>query len=322
MTSTVIEGQTTTFDTIAIEAINLNKVYGRGENAVHALRDVKVQFQRGRFTAIMGPSGSGKSTLMHTLAGLDSATSGSIMLNNRDLTKMNDNELTLLRRHDIGFIFQSFNLLPMFTAEQNILMPLTLSGDKPDREWFNLLVQTLGLGERLGHRPNELSGGQQQRVAIARALVTKPEVVFADEPTGNLDSVSSAEVLSFLQRSVRELSQTVIMVTHDAVAASYADRAIVFSDGRIVADEQNPSVESMNALLLAERQRATSQSTMPTMSQLLREPLGAGTPATRTPAPGTPSFATPSSGVPSAGRHATGAAPETPWPGIRSGKRH
>lgn len=220
----------------AIEAIDLVKDYGSGSNAVHALRDVNIAFEQGKFTVIMGPSGSGKSTLMHTLAGLDSATSGHVMFDGKDLTRMNDDQLTLLRRHQIGFIFQSFNLLPMFTAEQNILMPLTLAGAKPDRQWLRLLVETLGLKERLNHRPNELSGGQQQRVAIARALITKPKLVFADEPTGNLDSVSSAEVLSFLKRSVNELDQTIIMVTHDAVAASYADRALVFADGQIVAD--------------------------------------------------------------------------------------
>lgn len=242
---------------VAIEAIELVKDYGSGDAAVHALRGVNVRFEQGKFTAIMGPSGSGKSTLMHTLAGLDAATSGRIMFGGKDLTRMNDNELTLLRRHRIGFIFQSFNLLPMFTAEQNILMPLTLAGAKPDRAWFDMLAATLGLTDRLSHRPNELSGGQQQRVAIARALVTKPDLVFADEPTGNLDSVSSAEVLGFLKRSVKELGQTIIMVTHDAVAASYADRAIVFADGRIVADVDRPDADIMNRLLMAERERAT-----------------------------------------------------------------
>ena len=240
----------------AIETVDLVKDYGSGNNVVHALRGVNVAFGKGEFTAIMGPSGSGKSTLMHTLAGLDSATSGHILLDGNDLTRMNDNQLTMLRRHQIGFIFQSFNLLPMFSAEQNIVMPLTLAGEKPDRQWLNLLVETLGLKERLKHRPNELSGGQQQRVAIARALITKPQLVFADEPTGNLDSVSSAEVLDFLKRSVSELGQTIIMVTHDAVAASYADRAIVFADGRIVADIDHPSVERMNELLMRERETA------------------------------------------------------------------
>ena len=247
----------------AIEAIDLVKDYGNGENAVHALRGVNVAFEQGRFTAIMGPSGSGKSTLMHTLAGLDSATRGRIMFDGDDITTMNDNQLTLLRRHKIGFIFQSFNLLPMFTAEQNIIMPLTLAGQKPDRDWFDLLVTTLGLAQRLDHRPNELSGGQQQRVAIARALIARPQLVFADEPTGNLDSVSSAEVLSFLRRSVNELNQTIIMVTHDAVAASYADRAIVFADGRIVADEASPTADRMNQLLMEERERATRRTLTP-----------------------------------------------------------
>ena len=260
----------------AIEAIDLVKDYGNGENAVHALRGVNVAFEQGRFTAIMGPSGSGKSTLMHTLAGLDSATRGHIMFDGADITTMTDNQLTMLRRHKIGFIFQSFNLLPMFTAEQNIIMPLTLAGEKPDRAWFDLLVTTLGLKQRLDHRPNELSGGQQQRVAIARALIARPQLVFADEPTGNLDSVSSAEVLSFLRRSVNELGQTIIMVTHDAVAASYADRAIVFADGRIVADETGPTAERMNQLLMQERERATRQSLAPAGPQSPR--AGAGVP--------------------------------------------
>ena len=260
----------------AIEAIDLVKDYGNGENAVHALRGVNVAFEQGRFTAIMGPSGSGKSTLMHTLAGLDSATRGHIMFDGADITTMTDNQLTMLRRHKIGFIFQSFNLLPMFTAEQNIIMPLTLAGEKPDRAWFDLLVTTLGLKQRLDHRPNELSGGQQQRVAIARALIARPQLVFADEPTGNLDSVSSAEVLSFLRRSVNELGQTIIMVTHDAVAASYADRAIVFADGRIVADETDPTAERMNQLLMQERERATRQSLAPAGAQSPR--AGAGVP--------------------------------------------
>ena len=260
----------------AIEAIDLVKDYGNGENAVHALRGVNVAFEQGRFTAIMGPSGSGKSTLMHTLAGLDSATGGHIMFDGADITTMTDSQLTMLRRHKIGFIFQSFNLLPMFTAEQNIIMPLTLAGEKPDRAWFDLLVTTLGLKQRLDHRPNELSGGQQQRVAIARALIARPQLVFADEPTGNLDSVSSAEVLSFLRRSVNELGQTIIMVTHDAVAASYADRAIVFADGRIVADETDPTAERMNQLLMQERERATRQSLAPAGAQ--SPSAGAGVP--------------------------------------------
>ena len=259
---------------IAIQAVDLVKDYGSGANAVHALREVNVSFERGRFTAIMGPSGSGKSTLMHTLAGLDSATSGRILFEGKDLTHMNDKQLTLLRRNKIGFIFQSFNLLPMFTAEQNILMPLTLAGTKADREWLNLLVETLGLRQRLNHRPNELSGGQQQRVAIARALITKPSLVFADEPTGNLDSVSSAEALGFLKQSVNELDQTIVMVTHDAVAASYADRAIVFADGRIVADEPHPTAEAMNNLLMAERERATRAAVTATSADKLARLAG------------------------------------------------
>ncbi|OZG57581.1 ABC transporter ATP-binding protein [Bifidobacterium myosotis] len=258
----------------AIQAIDLVKDYGTGSNAVHALRGVNVSFERGRFTAIMGPSGSGKSTLMHTLAGLDSATSGHILFEGKDLTRMNDKQLTLLRRNKIGFIFQSFNLLPMFSAEANILMPLTLAGAKPDRAWFDLLVETLGLRQRLNHRPNELSGGQQQRVAIARALITKPSLVFADEPTGNLDSVSSAEVLGFLKRSVNELGQTIVMVTHDAVAASYADRAIVFADGRIVADEPHPTAEVMSSLLMAERERATRAAVTATSADKLSRLAG------------------------------------------------
>lgn len=255
MTATSVQPVAQTARPAAIEATKLVKVYGHGENAVQALKSVDIRFEQGRFTAIMGPSGSGKSTLMHTMAGLDSATSGTIMFDGADLTTLDDNQLTLLRRNNIGFIFQSFNLLPMFTAEQNILMPLTLAGKKVDQQWFNLLVETLGLKQRLNHRPNELSGGQQQRVAIARALITKPKLVFADEPTGNLDSVSSAEVLGFLKRSVTELGQTIVMVTHDAVAASYSDRAIVFADGKIVADVNEPTVEQMNELLLAERQK-------------------------------------------------------------------
>ncbi|PJM79799.1 ABC transporter ATP-binding protein [Bifidobacterium scaligerum] len=263
----------------AIQAVDLVKDYGAGASVVHALRGVNISFERGRFTAIMGPSGSGKSTLMHTLAGLDSATSGHILFDGADLTRMNDKQLTLLRRHRIGFIFQSFNLLPMFSAEQNILMPLTLAGEKPDRAWFDLLVETLGLKQRLNHRPTELSGGQQQRVAIARALITKPKLVFADEPTGNLDSVSSAEVLGFLKRSVNELGQTIVMVTHDAVAASYADRAIVFADGRIVADESHPTAEVMNNLLMAERERATRAAVTSTRADKLARLAGVNGPA-------------------------------------------
>ncbi len=233
----------------AVRAIGLVKDYGHGASLVHALRGIDIGFEKGAFTAIMGPSGSGKSTLMHTLAGLDSVTRGTVLVGGQDITKFSDKQLTLLRRSTIGFIFQSFNLLPMFDAEQNILMPLTLAGRKPDKAWTDRLVTTLGLTDRLHHRPSEMSGGQQQRVAIARALITKPEVVFADEPTGNLDSVSSAEVLTLMRRLVDETGQTIVMVTHDATAASYADRAVVLADGRIVADREHPTAEEMSSLL-------------------------------------------------------------------------
>ncbi len=239
---------------IAVRARELAKVYGDGASAVHALAGVDVDFAAGAFTAIMGPSGSGKSTLMHLLAGLDSASSGHAYLGETDVTTLDDDALTRLRRDRVGFVFQSFNLLPMFTAEQNITLPLELAGAKVDREWFDTLVQALGLGQRLTHRPSELSGGQQQRVAIARALITKPEVVFADEPTGNLDSRSGAEVLSFLRRSVRELGRTIIMVTHDPTAAAYADRVVLLADGRIAGDIADPTPESVLAGLDALRQ--------------------------------------------------------------------
>lgn len=234
---------------IALRAVDLVKDYGKGENLVHALRDVSVSFERGAFTAIMGPSGSGKSTLMHTLAGLDSITSGQIIFDGQDITDFNDKQLTLLRREKVGFIFQSFNLLPMFDARQNILMPLTLANKRVDKEWFDLLVNTLGLQDRLTHRPAEMSGGQQQRVAIARALISKPSVIFADEPTGNLDSVSSAEVLTLMRDLVKELGQTIVMVTHDATAASYTDRTIILADGQIVADREHPQAQEMSDLL-------------------------------------------------------------------------
>ena len=237
----------------ASSARGLTKTYGSGAAAVHALAGVDVDFAAGAFTAIMGPSGSGKSTLMHLLAGLDQATSGSVRLGDTEITTLDDDSLTRLRRDRIGFVFQSFNLLPMFTAEQNITLPLELAGSKVDPEWFDLLCTTLGLGERLTHRPSELSGGQQQRVAIARALITRPDVVFADEPTGNLDSRAGAEVLSFLRRSVRELGRTVIMVTHDPTAAAYADRVVLLADGRIAGDIADPTPESVLAGLEALR---------------------------------------------------------------------
>lgn len=239
--------------TPAVRARALTKTYGEGAAAVHALDGVDVDFEPGELTAIMGPSGSGKSTLMHLLAGLDSATSGHAFVGATEVTGLSDAELTRLRRDQVGFVFQSFNLLPMFTAEQNILLPVELADARPDREWFTTLVDTLGLGERLNHRPSQLSGGQQQRVAIARALITQPEVVFADEPTGNLDTRAGAEVLGFLRRSVRELGRTVVMVTHDPSAAAYADRVVLIADGRIAGEISDPTPESVLAGLDALR---------------------------------------------------------------------
>ncbi len=242
-----------------IRANHLIKTYGKGHGTVHALRDVSVEFTMGQLTAIMGPSGSGKSTLMHMLAGLDQLTSGEVYFKNQAIHQLNDKQLTLLRRREIGFIFQSFNLLPMFTAKQNIVLPLTLGKNKLDQRWFDQLVSILGLGDRLDHHPSELSGGQQQRVAIARALITKPQVVFADEPTGNLDSASGREVLQLLRQLVNELGQTVVMVTHDSNVASYADRALILADGRIVNDIQNPRSEQLAELILQYQQGGVSQ---------------------------------------------------------------
>jgi putative ABC transport system ATP-binding protein len=237
----------------AARAVGLTKIYGRGDVAVHALDGVDVSFAAGEFTAIMGPSGSGKSTLMHLLAGLDTATAGQAWLGGTELTSLSDDQLTVLRRERVGFVFQSFNLLPMFTAAQNIELPSQLAASKLDRAWYDTLVTTLGLNDRLTHKPHELSGGQQQRVAIARALSTKPDVVFADEPTGNLDSRSGAEVLSFLRRSVRELGQTIVMVTHDPAAAAYADRVVLLADGAIAGSITDPTPESVLAGLDALR---------------------------------------------------------------------
>jgi putative ABC transport system ATP-binding protein len=219
-----------------VEAQDLARRYGEGEAAVDALAGVSVSFPTGRFAAIMGPSGSGKSTLMHILAGLDRPTSGSVRLAGVELTGLDDHALTQLRRDRIGFIFQTFNLLPVLNAEENILLPLSIADRKPDREWFDRLVDTVGIRDRLTHRPAELSGGQQQRVAVARALVSRPAVVFADEPSGNLDSKASGDVLELLRHAVDDFSQTVVMVTHDAHAASFADRLLVLADGRIVHD--------------------------------------------------------------------------------------
>jgi len=230
---------------IAARAMDVWKVYGSGEAQVVALRGVNVDLVRGRYTAIMGPSGSGKSTLMHCLAGLDSVTRGEVFIGTTRLTGMGDRQLTDLRRTKVGFIFQQFNLLPTLSAEENILLPLSIAGRKVDREWFDTVIDTLSLRDRLKHRPTELSGGQQQRVACARALVSRPEVIFADEPTGNLDSRSGVEVLSFLRRSVREFGQTIVMVTHDPNAASYADRVIFLADGQIVDELRDPTADGV-----------------------------------------------------------------------------
>ncbi len=229
--------------TTAASATNLTKVYGEGEARVVALDDVDIEIEQGRFTAIMGPSGSGKSTLMHCLAGLDSVTGGSVTVGDVDLTTLKDKQLTALRRDKIGFVFQSFNLIPTLNAEENITLPLDIAGTKPDREWLDLIIDTVGLRSRLDHKPSELSGGQQQRVACARALASRPEIVFADEPTGNLDSRSGAEVLGFLRRSVDEFGQTIVMVTHDPNAASYAQRVVFLGDGRIVDEMSDPTAE-------------------------------------------------------------------------------
>jgi putative ABC transport system ATP-binding protein len=234
----------------AVVATNLTKVYGEGDAAVHALRGVDVAFETGAFTAIMGPSGSGKSTLMHCLAGLDTATSGSAYIGDVELTGLTDRQLTLLRRERIGFVFQAFNLLPTLTAEQNIRLPLDIAARQADEALFDRVVDTVGLRNRLAHRPAELSGGQQQRVAVARALISKPQVIFADEPTGNLDSRSGAEILSFLRASVRELHQTIVMVTHDPVAASYADRVVFLRDGELVTELAAPTPQSVLDTLL------------------------------------------------------------------------
>jgi putative ABC transport system ATP-binding protein len=214
--------------------VDATKVYGHGDTAVVALDEVTVEFPAGRFSAIMGPSGSGKSTLMHCVAGLDSLTSGQVYIGEVELGRLSDRELTLLRREHIGFVFQAYNLLPTLTAAENITLPMALAGVKPDREWVDAVIDTVGLGGRLRHRPAELSGGQQQRVAVARALASRPQIIFADEPTGNLDSHAGAEMLQFMRDAVQELGQTIVMVTHDPVAASYADSVLFLADGRIV----------------------------------------------------------------------------------------
>jgi len=233
----------------AARVVDLTKVYGEGDTAVHALDGVSLRLAAGQFTAIMGPSGSGKSTLLHLMAGLDTPTSGAIELGDVDITTLSDTKLTLLRRERLGFIFQSFNLLPTLTALENITLPLSIAGRKPDRQWLDTVIGTVGLRERLSHRPSELSGGQQQRVAAARALASRPQVVFADEPTGALDSRAAADLLGFLRGAVHELGQTIVMVTHDPVAASYADRVVFLADGRVVDEMTEPTPEKVLDLM-------------------------------------------------------------------------
>lgn len=230
---------------VAARAIGATKTYGKADGAVVALDHVDVEFATGEFTAIMGPSGSGKSTLMHCLAGLDDLTSGHVYIGDVDLTTLNDKHLTLLRRDKIGFVFQAYNLVPTLTALENITLPMDLAGRKPDHAWLDQVVDTIGLTNRLKHRPSELSGGQQQRVAVGRALAGRPEIIFADEPTGNLDSRSGAEILGFMRRAVRDLGQTIVMVTHDPGAASYADRVVFLADGAIVDEIHEPTAEAV-----------------------------------------------------------------------------
>ncbi len=228
-----------------IETIDLTKVYGEKETAVTALSSINTTFNQNQFTAIMGPSGSGKSTLLHCLAGLDKVSSGSILIKGVDLASLNDKQLTKMRRDSFGFIFQAFNLIPTLTAEENITLPSSVAGKKPEQSWVEKIIKTMDIGDRLTHRPNELSGGQQQRVAAARAMASKPEVIFADEPSGNLDSKSSKELLVFMKSIVSELNQTVVMVTHDPFAASFAERVIMLKDGEIANDLDNPTQEEI-----------------------------------------------------------------------------
>jgi len=229
----------------AAAVVGATKVYGSGDTEVMALGGVDVGFEAGRMTAIMGPSGSGKSTLMQCLAGLDRLTSGRAVIGDTDLSELSERQMTRLRRERIGFVFQAFNLIPTLTAIENITLPMDLAGTRPDADWLGHVVDTVGLGQRLGHRPSELSGGQQQRVAVARALASRPEIIFADEPTGNLDSRTGGEILSFMQWAVGELGQTIVMVTHDPVAASYADRVVFLVDGHIVSELNDPTADSV-----------------------------------------------------------------------------
>jgi putative ABC transport system ATP-binding protein len=247
MSAAIVPGDAT--ETLAARAIQVSKIYGQGQTEVRALDNVSVELPSGRFTAIMGPSGSGKSTLMHCLAGLDRITSGQIFIGDVELSKLSEKQLTLLRRDKVGFVFQAFNLLPTLTAAENVELPLAIAGRKPDRAWVDRVIDALGLRERLSHKPAELSGGQQQRVAAARALASKPEIVFADEPTGNLDSASGTELLGFMRRSVDEYGQTIVMVTHDPNAASFADHVLFLADGRIVDEMANPTAEKVLDLM-------------------------------------------------------------------------
>lgn len=235
--------------TIAASTTSATKVYGSGDDAVYALRDVSVDFYEGQFTAIMGPSGSGKSTLMHCIAGLDELTSGSAIIDGTDLSTLKDKELTELRREKIGFVFQSYNLVPTLTANENIRLPLMLGNNKGDEAWIQKVIDTVHLQDRLTHRPSELSGGQQQRVAVARALASQPRIIFADEPTGNLDSMTGAEILTFMRKAVDDLGQTIVMVTHDPVAAAYADRIIFLADGHIVNQMTEPTADRVLDLM-------------------------------------------------------------------------
>jgi putative ABC transport system ATP-binding protein len=235
--------------TVAASTTSATKVYGSGDDAVYALRDVSVDFYEGQFTAIMGPSGSGKSTLMHCIAGLDELSSGSAIIDGTDLSTLKDKDLTELRREKIGFVFQSFNLVPTLTANENIRLPLMLGNNKGDEAWIQKVINTVHLQDRLTHRPSELSGGQQQRVAVARALASQPRIIFADEPTGNLDSITGAEILTFMRKAVDDLGQTIVMVTHDPVAAAYADRIIFLADGHIVNEMTEPTADRVLDLM-------------------------------------------------------------------------
>jgi putative ABC transport system ATP-binding protein len=231
--------------TVAASAQDATKVYGSGDTEVRALDGVTVDFEAGRFTAIMGPSGSGKSTLMHCVAGLDDLTSGKVFIAGTDLTTLNDKDLTQVRRDQVGFVFQSFNLIPTLNALENITLPMDLAGRKPDQGWIDQIISTVGLGDRLNHRPSELSGGQQQRVAVARALASQPKIIFADEPTGNLDSRSGTEILGFIERAVTDLGQSVVMVTHDPISAAYSHRVLFLEDGRIVGEQARPTAKKI-----------------------------------------------------------------------------